>query len=130
MGFTCTHCNYKTNDKSNYNRHNSSTAHIKRKPIDNPQIAKLENKKYVCMYCNNSFSKSSNVRRHERTCKTKELETYKLKNEIVELKTVIHKHEEKELNELKNEIAELKVLVGKHENVNIQLLEICKNKQK
>jgi len=129
MAFTCIHCNYKTDDKSNYNRHNSSKGHLKRKPVDNPQMVKLENKKYVCTHCNNSFSKSSNLRRHEQICKAKLLEVNKLKNEITELKTTINKYETKDIKS-QNEIAELKALIGKHENVNNQLLEICKKQVK
>lgn len=118
MKFSCKPCNYETNDKSNINRHLKSLAHDKIIRIQNHNKTALkkrssappksksatnlvaeqqelelsDDKKFTCEYCNNSFSKLFNLQRHQKICKSRELNSKesritKLENEIHEMKT-------------------------------------------
>ena len=77
-------------------------------------------KQYICKFCNNSFSKSSNLHRHQRTCKLKTVD-------IVKLKTGNNKSKKTEINKLKTENDKLKDLVNKYEEMNNKLFDYVKN---
>ncbi|QKF93672.1 GIY-YIg nuclease [Fadolivirus algeromassiliense] len=98
----CSTCEYYTNNKSNYNRHigsNNHTSNIKNKShnhmnIETKPLLKINPS---CQYCKRTFSKSSNVTRHENICATKsfnekvtELEMKYLRRQINELKELIN----------------------------------------
>lgn len=103
MKYKCEKCDYITENKSNYNRHMKSNNHIQKetdiKTINivahNAPVSSL-NKFCICEYCNKTFSKQSNLTRHENICCKKvmkereiELENKFLKKQNEELKAYI-----------------------------------------
>jgi hypothetical protein len=57
--YTCKICEYKTNDKRNFNRHNKSKNHIR----------KIENKKYKCDICKYETTNKYNYNKHKKSKK-------------------------------------------------------------
>jgi len=89
MKYCCDQCLYKTNDRSNWNKHIKSTKHNKmnigvrksgsllaRQKLvvrqDTPEEGKINRKnvksEYVCKYCNLNFSRKSSFTRHMKNC--------------------------------------------------------------
>ena len=64
MKYTCEICNYKSNDKSNYNRHLKSVNHIKLCPKFN---------KLKCLNCNKEYTHKQSLSRHKKTCNDKDI---------------------------------------------------------
>ena len=54
MGFCCDLCNYETHDKSNYNRHLKSKAHIQLTQINIFKVNRVN--QFICPFCKNEFS--------------------------------------------------------------------------
>lgn len=64
MKYNCGVCPYKTNDKSNFNRHLNSKSH----PLSSDSIVeddKTSQSKYVCSICNKSFASRQGLSRHK-----------------------------------------------------------------
>jgi len=77
MIYFCEKCNYYTNIKCNFDKHNKSKKHCKK----NEEI----NDKYVCKYCNIKIKHQSNYSRHTKKCKEKieiEKDTIEIKKDI------------------------------------------------
>ena len=74
--FECNNCNYKTSNKSDYNRHNLSSKHIEKKRSKNIEIFK-----YNCL-CGKSYKGRDGLWRHKKKC------TQVLQNEYDYRKTV------------------------------------------
>lgn len=120
--FTCKKCNYSTNDKSNFNKHQTTKKHLKRhnkleenKPSQVGSFFLTQNCKkttsfdpklatqiYVCHHCDKSFKSKSHLKRHQtHNCKqNKASDSYK--NMCDKLKA-----EKKEKEELYKQIEEL-----------------------
>lgn len=64
MKFICEHCDYKTNDKSNWNRHLKS-AHHSKSTEKTPDIAQPKN--FHCV-CGKVFKYPSGISRHRKDC--------------------------------------------------------------
>lgn len=113
MKYICTECNYKTNDKSNYNKHLSSKLH-ESKSISDKQMTfptsqnsselleTLKMTEIKCNFCGQKFARNSNLTKHKQICmdaklqeKEKELQEKDKETEIKLLK--------QELNHLKND---------------------------
>ncbi len=85
MSYCCTLCNYKTNDKRNFNRHENSVKHIKKSVIetknDESKFQKSETKNDVetnfkkndtiifkCDNCKKIFETRSGIYKHKKKC--------------------------------------------------------------
>ncbi len=66
MIYFCEKCNYYTNIKCNFDKHNKSKKHCK-KILETNEI-----KMYVCQYCNTKIKHQSSYSRHTKKCKDKE----------------------------------------------------------
>jgi len=129
MKYECKNCNYITTDKSNYNKHidtkvhSIKSVHANKNKIKAPLMElqlpdatslapsmEPNDKKFTCKYCNNSFSKSSNLNRHLKICKSKETEIREI-----------------ELKELKSEVIEIKTQLNKYEHMQKELMDYVKN---
>ena len=80
--YLCVDCDYKTNDKSNYLKHNLSQKHIKKEREklkeknnnNNPETADGEvDGVYLCSFCGINYSTSSSLSRHRRICSEKKI---------------------------------------------------------
>lgn len=101
--YSCDACNYTTDDKSNYVKHNSTTKHIKKvqystklKPNDTTRYSNETKStlKYICNICQNNYSTASSLARHKKACKenvnpSNTLELEKKNGEIEVLKQCI-----------------------------------------
>jgi len=117
MEFECEPCNYKTNDQSNFVKHNKSKKHIAKKEIQ--KNVKIVTNEYICVNCERQFSSPSNVARHEKAC-NKRIQM-PLKMELLEQK-IDHKDEMMEqkdqlIAQLKLEVAHLKSIVNTAETI-------------
>jgi len=82
--YECNKCNYKTYDKSNFNKHMKSIKH-RQKSISVVEIAPQDTNdvsKILCSYCKMSFSRKSSLTRHQKVCVGKQIEIEKLKVEL------------------------------------------------
>jgi hypothetical protein len=100
MKFNCPKCDYKTNDKSNYNKHTSrnkciSLPPIIELPIELPIIQPID-KNYTCKFCDGSFKRMSNLTRHLKICSQK---------------TIVEKEKDIEINALKYQLQESNELI-------------------
>ena len=86
---------------------------------NNFKIDSDNKKEYMCIYCNNFFSKNSNLHRHNRICKTKINEQENEKEEIFK-KLLFEMEQIRQQNqELKNEISEIKnIKINRIKNIN------------
>ena len=102
--YKCDICNYVTKDTSNIKRHNKTKKHLNNLCAKNdvnsgalqctnnaPQctdnlskINKKTNNKFICNYCNASFTRSNSLSRHKNICSEKHHEENKLKNQLHE----------------------------------------------
>ena len=92
--FKCVQCNYKTNNKSNYNKHLNSIKHTKNSiNISLISSTPLDQfiKNFQCQYCQSTFTRQYSLTKHKKICMEKKLEIQKLENEkqieIEKLKT-------------------------------------------
>jgi hypothetical protein len=118
MIYFCEKCNYYTNIKCNFDKHNKSKKHCKK----NEEI----NDKYVCKYCNTKIKHQSNYSRHTKKCKEKieiEKDTIEIEKDIdnneiekkLELEKLKHKLEIKDLqHKLELELKDKSELELKH----------------
>ena len=60
--YKCVKCKYYTNDKTNFNRHNSSKTHINNKEIV------VEDKNFKCTICNKIYTFASGLSKHKKKC--------------------------------------------------------------
>jgi len=78
--FICQKCNYKSSNKSNFNKHLKSIKHTKNNITPNnkeiipqlpPKSTKIHNylKKLRCEYCDKEFSRIDSLHRHQKNCK-------------------------------------------------------------
>lgn len=143
MEYSCTNCNYATNDKSNYQKHLNSTKHrnksneeAKKSSLNHNRIIKESSKnhesaidsqnKYICPYCKNIYSTASNLARHRRTCDDKKVTETKHNNELDKKDQEI-----KRLNELREkETAHLKELLEKETQKNEEIKQQQKDEIK
>lgn len=110
MKYICNTCNYTTENKGNYYKHNKTKKHLEKsnksakstkndpKTIpeqsrNNPgnisidkKIISEKQKKYLCDYCNTSFTQSCHLSRHLKYCKKKESEHKLLEQEFQKYK--------------------------------------------
>jgi len=98
MKFSCDKCKYNTNNKSNFNKHNTSSKHIKNSKNNNE--IKITN--FKCQFCNVYFSNVSNLYRHTKKCiignilEASKIETNNISKEIEFLKeknAILEKHD-------------------------------------
>ena len=148
MEYNCTDCNYATNDKSNFQKHLRSIKHIKKsdelknnsksihKLIINwsDDIPEEDTNVYECPFCKNTYSSSSNLTRHKKSCSKKEQLETKYNNELekkereIQRLTELYEKDTTHLKELhekdnqknqevkqqqKDEIKHLKTLINK-----------------
>ena len=77
----CLDCNYKSDNKSNFNKHLNSKYHKKKieRKLVKSKIDNRDIKKFICEYCDTSFSKAYNLTRHTKTCNQKDFKIRELK---------------------------------------------------
>lgn len=99
MSYFCEKCKYKTDDKSNYNKHLKSKHHITKlldittKEIDN-SVGSFVNVKYECPNCHKTYSSASSLSRHKnKFCKGNKKEMSKKTNQIIK-KQITNKDDE------------------------------------
>ncbi|QKF93729.1 zinc finger protein C2H2-type protein [Fadolivirus algeromassiliense] len=134
MKYKCTTCNYETNDKSNFNKHINSVAHIQLTQSINTINTKINTNvntnvnqelpsNFLCLICNKTFSSAPSLSRHKnhycknqnnnQTDKDKQIEL--LKQQLIEYQQAM---KDKEIEYLKKEVNELKSFIrsGKYGN--------------
>ena len=102
--FFCKNCDYYTDIKCNFEKHNRSKKH-------NNKVEKINNK-YVCQYCNIKIKHQSSYSRHNKKCKNKidinnnsNIDNnIKTNNNVLELEKLKNKLELLEMQELKNKL--------------------------
>lgn len=138
MKFICDTCNYLTDDQANFNKHKKSKKHTskcnklqqstnnvlymtpERLPFDSQKSTskivdsniKDTKNEYICDYCSISFSKSCNLSRHLKNCKT----INKIENELnTKIKELEYENKLKLLQEkLKSSETEKTNLISKY----------------
>ena len=104
MTYTCELCNYKTDNKSNLNRHLKSKLHEEKSgEMDDsdlvvsktPQNSSDHTNNLICPFCKMTFSRSSNLTRHKQKCTDKNMEIREKDKEIQLLK-----HHIEQLNQM------------------------------
>ena len=73
MKYICDTCEFCTDHKKTYDRHIGTKKHLEK--IN-------DGSKYICTYCNNNFSSTTNLLRHESTCSIRKILIGNLQNEI------------------------------------------------
>lgn len=101
--YSCTSCNYKTMDRSNYIKHCTTKVHknkVSQLAINSQSAPQKPFKNtFKCPYCENKYARSNNLTRHKQICPenptfNKEDKIKDLENEIYNLKgTLTHKDE-------------------------------------
>lgn len=95
MKYVCEICVYSTDDVSNYNKHRNSKSHTKRveannhkKPDNQPQnldknvqICNVKST-FQCKNCNNVYTLKTNLKRHQKNCKSVENKESELLNNM------------------------------------------------
>tara|TARA_Y100000816_G_C26062728_1_gene558195 strand:+ start:497 stop:1456 length:960 start_codon:yes stop_codon:yes gene_type:complete len=113
--YVCKYCNYKTDDKRDYNKHLERKKHLKNVKIWKKNEKNLNDsikkkcdslfQKFICIYCDKSYSHASGLSKHKKKClilnniiknnenkkELKDNENEKLKKENEELKTMLTK---------------------------------------
>lgn len=112
MKYNCNICNYKTNDKSNFNKHMNCNTHIGLSSNDNNMVTNDNNKlpSHKCVKCGKIFSYRSGLSRHKKECDISLQDNSKTK-------------------ELENAVMLLKSRLEKYEKVNAQLFKYVKENQ-
>jgi len=133
MEFNCNLCNYSTNDKFNYSRHQKSKKHqekVKQVPLISAiipvQSSYISLEKYVCQFCNHSYTNAGNLSKHKQSCSEKSSYI----NTIKELKDQLSKKDVDIVKEIahKDEIVKTKdemILFLAHENKNLKTMLNC-----
>jgi hypothetical protein len=115
MNYCCDVCNYETLNHAHWNRHIESDKHKKNSEANNKKTTMV----IKCQYCNISFTKISNLYRHQRTtCVSK----------IITEKEIQHVQEINKLKQqmLEIQVAEMKKQIEKLEHANTQMHETNK----
>jgi hypothetical protein len=107
MIFYCSLCDFKSDIKSNYNKHLKSNKHKKLIDMIEPPLNDL---KYNCKYCDKNFTRNYNLNRHEPVCSNRNIIIKDLENKIETLK-----HETK-IKLLKQENSLLKRFIQNNKN--------------
>lgn len=96
--YKCTHCNYGTEDKSNFNKHLSSTAHINNGIKINDNTIKKDEIILFCE-CGKEFKHKSSLSRHKHKCTGKSEQT-DLELKDSELTDIVRKEIKDQMNEM------------------------------
>lgn len=104
MDYFCSVCNYATNIKCNFDKHNNSKKHTKTLELTN---------KYICEYCHRKIKHQNNYSRHIQKCKTK-IDDFKIELELEKLKHKV-------------EIQDLKIKHLEEKNGTVQTINITTN---
>ena len=113
----------KTDDKSNFSKHNNSKKHTKMVIKYAQQKEHLEETKnsskivHKCTYCGNNYATTGSLARHKNVCSIKEQsiidnKIINFENEISKLNIIISK-DATMINTLQDEIKHLKLLLKK-----------------
>lgn len=127
MKYKCVHCNYETDDLSNFTKHKQRPKHLinvkkSQTTIINPQVTDVSPsklgkepnilqpkipKKLTCDYCDITFSSSHSLSRHLNICSSKIIENkdaiIKEKDVLLKEKAELLKEKEKRLKEMARE---------------------------
>lgn len=144
MKYTCSYCNYSTDDFGNWSRHQKSKRHIKKSDESNKLTCtdskltptrllddsdmtpkkdilnlglKNQIKKYNCNYCGKNYSKSSNLSRHLKFCISKKHSLLENQFEIYKKEKDIEIKEKDTECQLKIMQEKLKVLEEKNKTL-------------
>jgi hypothetical protein len=74
--FICETCNYKTNNKYDFNRHNVSLKHINK-------LSDANNKTNICEHCKKEYISNKNLKKHELKCKFIQQERPEITTELI-----------------------------------------------
>ncbi|RZD41964.1 MAG: hypothetical protein CXT73_04015 [Methanobacteriota archaeon] len=88
--FTCEACDYKTDNKKDYNRHLKCKKHLRGGLKKVPPHCPLGG---FCSICNKGFKHRSSLSRHEKKCKSKEEEKTEIQKEFEKIKESMKKIE-------------------------------------
>ena len=68
--YVCKNCDFKTNKKTDYNRHLSTRKHINRHVETNMEIVEIKktNNEYICKKCEKKYKTKSGLWKHEKYC--------------------------------------------------------------
>ena len=138
--YKCVLCNYKTKDSGNLSHHNKTKKHLTK--LSEQQLTNLNapkctlnapknelknekhklDKKFICNYCNTSFTRSNSLSRHKNICSEKQKEEIILRERVKELSLQLevsntkvnhYKHIEEEAKYYKQMLMEAGGLVKK-----------------
>lgn len=139
MKYNCENCNYSTNEKSNWTRHNLTKIHKKNQlklaslnQVVSFGLASEANKKpgkvyeddnkFICKYCETCFSHSSSLTRHKKNCSEKN--NLKVKKQLQVLQ------KEKDIGKLlQKKNIEIKIIELESKDKEISLLKQSKDKE-
>lgn len=136
MSYTCKNCNYNTDNKSNFNRHNKSTNHKRKSnieskltrsvkgPTDDANKLALNCKKtnlYICR-CKKEFHHASSLSRHKQKCDIIQNKILMGELEINELKEQLKKYE--------NVVEKCEGVIQKYEEMHKELINTVKTSNK
>ena len=123
--YYCNICDYKCFTKYNYNRHLTTTKHLKSTNInmlstENEQNEQVSN--FECDICNKIYKERSGLWRHKQKCKIKENE----KDKLIE-KLMKENKEIKETNIVNKKDDMIEFLLKENKEIKELILEIVKN---
>ena len=74
--FICETCNYRTNNKYDFNRHNVSQKHINK-------LSQANNTTNICEHCNKGYVSKKNLKKHQLKCKFIQQERPEITTELI-----------------------------------------------
>ena len=115
--YNCNLCNYRTNHRGNYSKHNDTKKHIIINKLaesngnlaeSNGKLLEKNKKKIICNYCNKIYTRKTHLKEHYKICKDKikHEEIQKILDDKNKLKKKYIKNKKK-LKELETDYEEL-----------------------
>jgi len=124
--YSCSICNYDTNDKCNFNRHTNSKKHADKKILkSNLKINSVLKPELLCNFCNKKYANMGSLEKHTKICGEKVIIEKQHSDQLNILKNA-HVKELEHIKQLyENELQYLKEL---HEKDTLCQTEILKQK--
>lgn len=140
--YNCEVCNYHTDIRCNFIKHESTKRHHKNKEkkMDCTEIShknteishKMRNiytfSKHICSHCNSEYVSKFSLDRHLKTCSKKIMDDYESKIKVYEMRIETY---EKQVDDYKNQISELlkqnEIFINENMKITNSVLKIAEN---
>jgi len=114
MEFNCNLCNYSTNDKFNFSKHQKTKKHLeKTKKQTKPNMEELCRSRteiiHICNFCNNIYANAGNLAKHRAICSEKK--------KLIDEYTNKQKENELLICELKEKLIQKDTLIATKDNL-------------